>query len=620
MKKSLFLLVVILITSFVQMHANEQRTNHYTQVIVYFVMESLTDEYDAQKYMEAHVRSMAFIHNIMETTDTTMQLHQVGFRASFPMEEDPERDAIMEEHGNVDGRIILAARAWQAMDKALQNSSSIYAQKVQDVKNQTGAEVVTVVILVNNRYYVSHGEDNSPIMVVTNSSNKDNHLSIHNKIIFDETSTKAKAYSGDYPEDHPLYPTYQIRTIFGFNPTHWIYPREGFYKDQHDFWIQVGDDEHNVLDPNHGWKLDYLYNKGDLGLKYGTYSNIFTIEAKQHRHIELFPGWDYENTGDVLYVGGSNFFNDSSTFPDKTHCGYNQIKFYDDPTDFGACAVEFLLFEDAFLIISLKGVLVDKITYASIDETTVPSAVKVGDTFTISLKGDVDLMTSWRPEFEILGVEYEIISSDKYGVTIKVLSAGQMTVTLNHKSLLVLDSESVSVLVEADIQMPDAPELTHTVLSAGTRLDWDVVSSAETYSVYRRADGEDYDQPLVDELESPGYLDDSELPNGVYYYVVTATNQAGESPHSNEVKVLVTSVVEDPLVSRTANKPFPNPAEDLINLPANDGLNKKYVIYNTMGSIAQQGILESNQLQVDRLTAGYYVIEIGNQRFFFIKK
>ncbi len=482
MKKSIISLVVVVILitqSFVLLHAQEtERSNHYTQVIVYFAMESLTEEYDPQEYMEKHIASMAWIKGIMERTDTTMNFHQVGF-GPFSLSDDPARDSIITADGN-QGKRTLAYRAWSGMDQSLKDSQNPVAQKVQSIKDQTGAEVINIVIITNNKYYVSHGESNSPIMVITNSSDKDNHLAIHNKIIFDENSTKAEGYFAQYPQGHPLYPK-EYSTIFQFNPTIDIYPRKGLYKDQYGFWLQVGDDDHNVLDPDHGWKLDYLYNKGDLGTDLGfhTTPDTLTIKEKVHRRIELYPGWNDSQTGEVLYVGGDNIFNDKSTYPNELHCGYNQIRFYDEPTDLVAYAVEVNSIPDAFAMDYILVQFVESIEYPSLQA---PKEIKVNDTFTVSLAGNPELMTSWEPEINISGIDYEFISSENYIYTYKALSAGQANITLHHNSLLVLEDESASINVITSVEETSAQNSKVNIFPNPNNGEFDIELSGIEYN------------------------------------------------------------------------------------------------------------------------------------------
>ncbi len=242
--------------------AQEERTNHYTQVIVYFAFESLMSELEPAQYMKEHTYAQAYIKRIMEGTDTTMNLHQRGF-GPFPLEDDPARDSIMAAEGQT-GKITNSARAWSAMNTLIKNDPSHpVSQKVQEIKEMTGAEVITIVIIGYKDHYAHYGQSNIPIYVLNHNSDESNHLEVHNKIIFDETSTKAVGFGSTYPQNHPQEgKTY--RTIFGFNPNILIYPRLGFYKDRYGFWLQVGDEDHNVLDPENGWKLHYLYNKGLL--------------------------------------------------------------------------------------------------------------------------------------------------------------------------------------------------------------------------------------------------------------------------------------------------------------------------------------------------------------------
>lgn len=67
-------------------------------------------------------------------------------------------------------------------------------------------------------------------------------------------------------------------------------------------------------------------------------------------------------------------------------------------------------------------------------------------------------------------------------------------------------------------------------------LTWDAPSTAngggeaDTYTVYR-------DGVVINTASSTGSTDD--VPDGTYIYTVTATNAAGEGPHSNSSSVTV---------------------------------------------------------------------------------
>lgn len=248
--------------------AQEQRTNYYTQITVYFQMESVDDD-DALYDMNQHTLANGEIKQIMERTDTTMNLQQRGF-GPYPLADDPARDSILDAEGHY-GKRTLGYRAWSGMNQSLQDPQNPISQKIQQIKDLTGAQTVTIIIMVNADYYVGYSEFNhtqneTPIMVA-HSGSKSNHLKFYNQIIFDSTSTKAVGYINELPTDHPLSSTkknYYTLLIPFSQYTLPIYPRKGYYKDKYGFWLQVGDDNHNVLDPEHGWKLEYLFNKGLL--------------------------------------------------------------------------------------------------------------------------------------------------------------------------------------------------------------------------------------------------------------------------------------------------------------------------------------------------------------------
>jgi hypothetical protein len=242
--------------------AQEQRTNHYTQVTVYFAMESLSNVNTKESYMSAQLNGQIWIKDIMQRTDTTLNLHQHAF-GPFALGDDPTRDSILQAEGSA-GKRTLAYRAWYGMNESLKDTNNPISIKVNEIKQLTEAKVLTIVILVNSKYYVTHVEKNVPIMVITEAAAPVSHLELHNQIIFDTSSTKAKGFTANYPKEHPLYLKKQIETLLTWSPNIQIYPRKGLFQDHYGFWIPVGDDDHNVLDPDHGWKLHYLYNKGIL--------------------------------------------------------------------------------------------------------------------------------------------------------------------------------------------------------------------------------------------------------------------------------------------------------------------------------------------------------------------
>jgi len=91
--------------------------------------------------------------------------------------------------------------------------------------------------------------------------------------------------------------------------------------------------------------------------------------------------------------------------------------------------------------------------------------------------------------------------------------------------------------------VPAAPTgLSATSQDGAIGLDWDAVSEADTYRVYRStSSGVDASgSPLETGLGSPEYLDDTAGNGTKYYYVVTAVategGESAESDPSNEVE------------------------------------------------------------------------------------
>ena len=68
-------------------------------------------------------------------------------------------------------------------------------------------------------------------------------------------------------------------------------------------------------------------------------------------------------------------------------------------------------------------------------------------------------------------------------------------------------------------------------------LTWKAVPDAKTYNVYRAEDGEQYRR--IGSSPTTSYKDAPVPDKKVFYYVVTAANDNGESKYSNEVKVVV---------------------------------------------------------------------------------
>jgi hypothetical protein len=81
--------------------------------------------------------------------------------------------------------------------------------------------------------------------------------------------------------------------------------------------------------------------------------------------------------------------------------------------------------------------------------------------------------------------------------------------------------------------VPVAPVITSQLNETDVQLSWEAVEDAESYTVKRGEKTGNYTTLAM--VLSPGYLDTTRVANTTYYYVVTANNETGSSPNSNEV-------------------------------------------------------------------------------------
>lgn len=81
------------------------------------------------------------------------------------------------------------------------------------------------------------------------------------------------------------------------------------------------------------------------------------------------------------------------------------------------------------------------------------------------------------------------------------------------------------------------------VKSMSAVLTWDKLTSAESYNIYRKAEGESR-YSKIDNSTLNSYIDKTVVPNTTYYYEITAVNVFGESVHSDEI-ILQTLIKPD---------------------------------------------------------------------------
>jgi type IX secretion system substrate protein len=300
----------------------------------------------------------------------------------------------------------------------------------------------------------------------------------------------------------------------------------------------------------------------DLGFE--TNPDTATIKAERFCIHDFRPTWNDYCTDSIRYASGGNFGKYEDEREAQFLCAFKTGNPKVGEFLVLAYAVKIKGIPGAFALDYILVQFVEDITYPSIDRDNLPIGVKAGQVFTIYLKGDYDLMTSWIPEFQVSGITYEIISQTNHSVTVKAVTSGTATITLHHNSLLVLDDETVTVDVESDIQIPARIQTLLLEMKGLDRLlTWDAQDDV-TYTVYIYTQGSDT-TVLAEGLTSPEYLHTEELPNNTYYYVVTASNEAGTSDHSNEVHATITSV-EDYFNTDTEIKLFPNPTTQILNM------------------------------------------------------
>ncbi|MCT4688901.1 hypothetical protein [Vallitalea sp.] len=112
---------------------------------------------------------------------------------------------------------------------------------------------------------------------------------------------------------------------------------------------------------------------------------------------------------------------------------------------------------------------------------------------------------------------------------------------------------SKEITATPHIIIPKAPaHLVGKPAASSVNLTWNVVSTADTYTVKRsQIDGGPYIE-IAKGLTSTSYLDTGLLDGSTYYYVVSAVNQAGESQNSAQLKIRAGAVALNAPTNLTA--------------------------------------------------------------------
>ena len=158
-----------------------------------------------------------------------------------------------------------------------------------------------------------------------------------------------------------------------------------------------------------------------------------------------------------------------------------------------------------------------------------------------------------------------------------------------------------------DNLIPDAPNLSGMLVSAGNELTWTEIVNEEAkyYTVYRSVNGGDF-QP-VENATATVYLDTDFLTDAVYIYFVTATDYANqEGLPSNEVNPALTGIDGD--MSRipkvyALDQNYPNPFNHTTRIeyqiPNSGSVSLK--IYNLRGELV-------STLVDEEMAAGYHSV------------
>lgn len=96
--------------------------------------------------------------------------------------------------------------------------------------------------------------------------------------------------------------------------------------------------------------------------------------------------------------------------------------------------------------------------------------------------------------------------------------------------------------INHEVVIPNSPTSAASLVGKDVKLEWNSISDATGYKVYRSlTSGEAYElQATFDDLTT-NWTDTTVAVEQNYYYVITAINEFGESPNSNEVSATPTA-------------------------------------------------------------------------------
>ena len=65
---------------------------------------------------------------------------------------------------------------------------------------------------------------------------------------------------------------------------------------------------------------------------------------------------------------------------------------------------------------------------------------------------------------------------------------------------------------------------------------------------------------------------------------------------------------------------YPNPCTETIYIDQKELINKEYKIYSLSAQLLQSGILKENEINIQSLESGMYILKIDNYHSTFIKE
>jgi hypothetical protein len=463
---------------------------------------------------------------------------------------------------------------------AFQNPEEPLYRAIDSLKKAHGLSTICKLLFTKN---ASVSEKGSNILTFGASATRMDYVCDFLKMVTKPTGKSTTTpYRAEIPEGYPGAQPGQEYTTLGGTWAHLIVPHFAHLDTTEYFGIRfpLGDKEHNVLDPQYGWKLHQALDEEDFGVR--TYLDTLTLLVQVTQQHLVFPAWNDKGVDTLRFTSGGFYANRFENIPQ--YAMYNQSGAYGiDDKLFQAYAVAIPGKGDAFAVGGILVRFVDNLEVPGIATDRLPDQIYPGDTLTVELSGTPELMTSWQPQFSISEIDNELIENTNTYAKFIINSSGTGLLRLSHNSLRVLEDETIPIEVSSHVKKPAAPENLIAELDINNvHLSWGDMSDV-SYNIYRRSEDETYTTPIASEITTNEYTDATLAGNGTYYYAVSAENEAGESEKSDEAAVVITSVNDAASAGSIAI--FPNPAGSRINVRCDLRGEIEYRLINIEGEV-----------------------------------